>query len=103
MDIGNDFHDKFREMIIDNYGIMVKPITSRDPLANVVLENFHQTIGNILHTFKVQNMALKYTIPCMRCKIVIYTTRCDISQHIVPHLHVGEILCIRTIHSTIPD
>ena len=46
-------------MIINDYGIMVKPITSRNPQANAILERVHQTIGNILHTFKVQTMVLE--------------------------------------------
>ena len=58
MDRGNEFLAEFREMIINDYGIMVKPITSRNPQANAILERVHQTIGNILHTFKVQNMVL---------------------------------------------
>ena len=33
----------------------------------------------------------------------IYVIRSDIFQHIVPHLHVVEILGIRTIYSIIPD
>ena len=45
-------------MIINNYGITVKPITSRNPQVNAILERVYQTIGNILRTFKVQNMVL---------------------------------------------
>ena len=45
-------------MITNAYGIMVKPITSRNPQANVILERLHQTISNILRTFKEQNMVL---------------------------------------------
>ena len=58
MDRGNEFLAKFREMIINYYSITVKPITSRNPQANAILEQVHQTIGNILRTFKVQNMVL---------------------------------------------
>ena len=58
VDRGNEFLAKFREMIISDYGIMVKPITLRNPLANAILERVHQTIGNILRTFKQQNMVL---------------------------------------------
>ena len=36
----------------------MKPITSRNPKANAILERVHQTIGNILRTFKVQNMVM---------------------------------------------
>ena len=37
---------------------MVKSITSMNPQASVILVNTHKTIGNILRTFKVQNMVL---------------------------------------------
>ena len=45
-------------MIINDYGITVKPITSRNPQANAILERVHQTIGIILRIVKVQNMVL---------------------------------------------
>ena len=57
-DRGNEFLAEFRQMIINDYGIMVKPITSWNSQANAILERVHQTIGNILSTFKVQNMVL---------------------------------------------
>ena len=58
MDSGNEFRAEFREMIINDYGITVKPITSRNPQANAIQDRVHQTIGNILRTFKVLNMVL---------------------------------------------
>ena len=58
VDRGNEFLAKLREMIIDDCSIMGKPITSRNPPANAMLERVHQTIGNIPCTFKVQNMVL---------------------------------------------
>ena len=58
VDMGNEFVAKFREMIINDYGIMVKSIISRSPQANTFLEGVHQTIGNILRIFKVQDMVL---------------------------------------------
>ena len=45
-------------MIQVDFGITVKPITSRNPQANSILERVHQTIGNIIRTFKVQDMIL---------------------------------------------
>ena len=45
-------------MIPDDYGIRVRSITSRNPQANSILEKVHQTIGNILLTFKLQDMVL---------------------------------------------
>ena len=38
MDRGYDFLAELREMIIDDYGIMVKLITSRNPSANATLK-----------------------------------------------------------------
>ena len=58
MDRGNEFLAEFRNMITDDYGIRVKSITSRNPQANSILERVHQTIGNILRTFKIQDMVL---------------------------------------------
>ena len=58
VDRGNEFLAEFRNMITDDYGIRVKSITSRNPQANSILERVHQTIGNILHTFKIQDMVL---------------------------------------------
>ena len=52
----NEFLAEFREMIINDYSIMVKPITLRNPQANAILERVHQTIGNIIRTFKIQNI-----------------------------------------------
>ena len=56
VDSGNEPLAEFREMIINDYGITVKPITSRNLQPNATLERVHQTIGNVLYTFKVQNM-----------------------------------------------
>ena len=58
VDRGNKFLAKFREMIINDYGITVKPITSRNPQPNEMFETVHQIVGNILCTSKVQNMVL---------------------------------------------
>ena len=58
LDRGNEFLAKFREMITNDYGITVKPITSKQPQVNALLEQVHLTIGNIPRTFNVQNMVL---------------------------------------------
>ena len=42
-------------MIINDYRITIKKITSRNPQVDAILERVHQTIGNILH---IQNMVL---------------------------------------------
>ena len=43
----------------------VKPITSRNPQANSMLERVHQIIGNIIRTLKVQNIILDDENPGM--------------------------------------
>ena len=58
VDRGNEFLAEFKTMIQANYGITVKPINSRNLQANSILERVHQTIGNIIRTFKVQDIVL---------------------------------------------
>ena len=79
MDRGNEFLAKFREMIINDYSITGKPITSRNPQVNAILERVQQTIGNILRTFKVQNMVLDDENPlngilAFALRATVYTT-----------------------------
>ena len=45
-------------MMRNDYDIKVRPITTRNPQANAILERVHQTIGNIIRTFKIQVMVL---------------------------------------------
>ena len=40
-------------MIKNDYGIKVKPITTRNPQANAIVERVHQTIGNMIRTFEL--------------------------------------------------
>ena len=47
------FLGEFAEMITKDYHIKRKPITTRNPQANAVLERIHQTIGNSIRTFEV--------------------------------------------------
>ena len=58
VDRENEFLVEFKEMITNDYGITVKLIISNNPQANAILERVHQTIGNTLRIFKVQNMVL---------------------------------------------
>ena len=45
---------EFAEMIQKDYGIKRKPITTRNPQANAILERIHQTIGNMIRALQVQ-------------------------------------------------
>ena len=54
LDRGKEFMAEFKQMIKNDYGIKPKPITTRNPQANAIIERVHQTIGNILRTFNVK-------------------------------------------------
>jgi len=47
---------EFAQMVKNDYGLKLKPITTRNPQANAIIERVHQTIGNIIRTFNVQTM-----------------------------------------------
>ena len=42
---------EFAKMVRNDYGIKTKPITTRNPQANSIIERIHQTIGNMIRTF----------------------------------------------------
>ena len=46
---------EFSRMIEQEYNVIKKPITKRNPQANAIVERVHQTIGNMLRTFSVHN------------------------------------------------
>ena len=54
-DRGTEFMGEFRRMVREDYGVMTKPITARNPQANSIIERVHQTIGNMIRTFELQN------------------------------------------------
>ena len=47
---------EFSKMVKNDYGIKPKPITTRNPQANIIIERVHQTIENILRTFNVKDI-----------------------------------------------
>ena len=56
---GTEFMAKVATMLKEDYGITCKPITTRNPQANSILEHVHQTISNILRSFLVNNSELE--------------------------------------------
>ena len=58
VDRGKELFAEFKTMMSNDYSIKVRPITTRNPQANAILERVHQTIGNIICTFKIQGMVL---------------------------------------------
>ena len=58
VDRGKEFLAEFKIMMENDYGISCSPISVRNPQANAIVERVHQTIGNIIRTFKIQEMDL---------------------------------------------
>jgi hypothetical protein len=55
-DRGTEFMAEIAKMVKNDYGLKLKPFTTRNPQANAIIERVHQTIGNIIRTFNVQSM-----------------------------------------------
>ena len=45
-------------MMVNDYGIPCTSISLRNPQTNAIVERVHQTFGNIIRTFKIQEMDL---------------------------------------------
>ena len=59
LDRGTEFMKEVIPMLEQDYGIARRPITTRNPQANAILERAHKTIGNILRRFQVNNQQLE--------------------------------------------
>ena len=55
-DRGTAFMAEFAKMCHNDYGLKRKPITTRNPQSNAIIERIHQAIGNIIGTFDVSNI-----------------------------------------------
>jgi hypothetical protein len=55
MDRGSEFQAEVGKMLKDEYGITRKPITTRNPQANAIVERVHQTIGNQIRSLQINN------------------------------------------------
>ena len=64
-DKGTEFMAEFAQMIVNDYGIQRRGITVRNPQANAIMERIHQTIGNMIRTFQVQENYLDKDNPWM--------------------------------------
>ena len=56
VDKGSEFLAEFTQLVTHDYGIKKRVITTRNPQANAVLEQIHQTIGNIIRTFDLDEV-----------------------------------------------
>ncbi|HEY9299078.1 MAG TPA: integrase zinc binding domain-containing protein, partial [Phormidium sp.] len=54
-DKGKEFMGEFAKTVSNDYGIKCKGTTVRNPQANAILEQVHQTLGNIIRTFQIQD------------------------------------------------
>ena len=52
-DRGSEFKAELCQMIKNDYGVKVKPISTRNPQALAIAERVHQTIGNMIRTFEL--------------------------------------------------
>lgn len=57
-DQGSEFLAEFGTMIQKDYGIDKHPASTRNPQANAIIERVHQTMGNIVRTFNVEQLDL---------------------------------------------
>ena len=55
-DRGTKFMAEFSKMCQNDYVLKMNPITTRNPQSNAIIEQIHQTIGNIIRTFDVSNI-----------------------------------------------
>ena len=62
-DRGTEFMAEFRTLVMEEYDIDVRAITTGNPQANAILERVHQTMGNMLRTFRTHSAELDPTDP----------------------------------------
>ena len=55
-DRGTEFMAEFKKMIREDYDVKHKLITTRNPASNAIIERVHQTIGNMIRSFQVQDL-----------------------------------------------
>ena len=58
VDKGKELLTKFKTMMANDYRILCNFISVRNLQANAIVERVHQTIENIIRTFKIQEMDL---------------------------------------------
>ena len=62
-DRGSEFMAEVQEMLTNDYGCDVNRITTRNPQANAIVERVHQTIGNMIRTWLVNDPDLNEKEP----------------------------------------
>ena len=54
---------EFQQMLMQDYGIKIKPITVRNPQANAIVERIHEVIANIIQTPELEKNNLDQNEP----------------------------------------
>jgi hypothetical protein len=54
LDRGSEFKREFEQMLKDDYGITRKPITTRNPQANAMVERAHATLQNMINSKQIR-------------------------------------------------
>jgi hypothetical protein len=54
-DKGAEFIAKDFKKLLKSYGIKKRPITTKNPQANAIIERVHQVLGNMLRTFELEH------------------------------------------------
>ncbi len=62
-DKGTEFLAEFAKMVKNDYGLICKPITTRNPQSNAVLERIHKTIADIIRTHQLNDIELDVQDP----------------------------------------
>ena len=62
MDRGSEFMAEVKSLLKDEYGITRKPITTRNPQANAIVERAHQTIHNLIRSQQIA-IHTRYSMP----------------------------------------
>ena len=97
-DRGTKFIVEFSKMCQNDNGLKRKQITTRNPQSNAIIEQIHQTIGNIIRTFDVSNIdnnnpwsgIIAATIFACPCNLSHYTTSIYNVASIWPRHHLKQ-------------
>ena len=100
-DKGSEFKKEFADMIVRDYGIKPKPITTRNPQSNSVLERVHQTIGNMLRTTNLHELDTQSDDPFAGIlSAVLFATRA--TYHMTLQAMPMQLVCGRDAMLNIP-
>ena len=102
VDRGNKMLAEFKIMIQADYSIRVKPSTSKNPQAYSSLERVHQTIVNIIRTFKTKDTVLDDDNPWDRILTsIMFALRATVhttTQYTPAQLVFGRDSILNTCH-----